>query len=71
MATNPAAPPAAQLRVVCIAHHVTETYVTASTPAQAVALAKTLKPADWYIRQVIQPASEDVSEHNAVSSDGL
>ncbi|AWN51803.1 hypothetical protein [Methylobacterium sp. 17Sr1-1] len=71
MASNPPAGPAGQLRVVRIAHHVTEAYVTASTPAQAVALAKALKPSDWYTRPVLQPAGEDVFEYNVVSSDGL
>ncbi|MBK3400442.1 hypothetical protein [Methylobacterium ajmalii] len=71
MATQPAAPAAGMMRVVRIAHHVTEAYVTASTPAQALALAKALKPTDWYTRPVLQPAGEDVFEYNVVSSDGL
>ncbi|WP_158004071.1 hypothetical protein [Methylobacterium indicum] len=45
--------------------------MTASTSAQALALAKTAKPTDWYTHPVLQPAGEDVFEYDVVSLDGI
>ncbi|WP_298951511.1 hypothetical protein [uncultured Methylobacterium sp.] len=71
MALNPPAPPAGQLRVVRIHHTVTEVYVTASSPAQAVAIAKGLKPTDWTSRPVLPDGGADAFEYDVVASDGI
>lgn len=71
MASNPPAPPVGQLRVVRIHIHVTEAYVTASSPVDAVAQAKLLRPTDWYTRPVMPDGGADAFGYDVVASDGV
>ncbi|GJE18782.1 hypothetical protein [Methylobacterium marchantiae] len=71
MAANPPAPPAGQLRVVRIHKTVTESYVTAASPALALAAARLLKNSDWNRRPVLPGGGADAFEFVVSQSDGL